>query len=266
MRAAASALALLALAGCMPGSPGNPASHAGRGGRSLSTPPSGGVSQTRAASAPPTALRRWVFGRSRDGADLVAVERRNGSARHRLVVIGCVHGDEQAGEAIVAAMLREPMPIGADVILITSVNPDGHRRGTRQNAAGVDLNRNFPYHWRPIGRRGDQQYSGAAALSEPEARAVVALIRAVRPDTTVWFHQPLDLVDDSGGQQTVERAYASRVGQRFVRLTRYPGSATGWQNATFSGTTAFVDELPRVLPASRVSTFTTALWWLASRP
>jgi protein MpaA len=116
--------------------------------------------------------------------------------------------------------------------------------GTRQNAHGVDLNRNFSWHWRHLGRRGDQQYSGRRPLSEPESRFAYGLIRRLQPRITIWFHQPLDVVDESGGNPALERRFARLAHLPFGRLPRYPGSAASWQNRTLSGTSSFVVELP----------------------
>src|SRR5207245_2817823 len=123
-------------------------------------------------------------------------------------------------------------------------HPDGVVDHPRQNADGVDLNRNFPYRWTHLGRRGDQQYSGTGPLSEPESRAIAALIKRLRPTESVWFHQPVGVVDESGGSVVVEAQFAHSVGLPLRRLTRYPGSAVSWENTSFPGTTAFVVELP----------------------
>jgi protein MpaA len=138
--------------------------------------------------------------------------------------------------------------------VIPSANPDGVARGTRTNGRGVDLNRNFGWRWRPIGRRGDLQYSGSGPLSEPETRLLVRTIGRVRPDVTIWFHQPIGVVDASGGNLAAERRFAAAAGMRVFRLPRYPGGVTNWQNANFPGTTAFVVELPagRIAPQRAV--------------
>ncbi|MEK6252393.1 MAG: M14 family zinc carboxypeptidase [Actinomycetota bacterium] len=131
------------------------------------------------------------------------------------------------------------------------LNPDGVAAGTRQNANGVDINRNFPWHWRPLGTRGDLQYSGPRPLSEPETSIARSLILRVRPGVTIWFHQPLGVVDESGGSIAVERRFSRLVGLPLRRLTRYPGSAASWQNHRLRGTTAFVVELPPQSPSPR---------------
>ena len=119
------------------------------------------------------------------------------------------------------------------------------RSHTRQNARGIDLNRNVPLRWRALGRPGDQQYSGPHALSEPESRAADRLILRIRPRVTIWFHQPLGVTDQSGGDARMERRFAALSGLPLRRRARYPGSAASWQNHRLRATTAFVVELPR---------------------
>jgi protein MpaA len=162
-----------------------------------------------------------------------------------VLVVGDVHGNERAGRAVIRALRRIAPPAGVQVWTVASVNPDGERAGTRHNARGVDLNRNFPDRWRP-GVRGDVHYPGPAAASEPETRAVQRLVRRLRPDVTVYYHQHLDLVNlpRRDGDRALVRDYARRAGMRAAFLPDLHGTATGWQNATFEGTTAFVVELP----------------------
>jgi protein MpaA len=66
----------------------------------------------------------------------------------------------------------------------------------------------------------------------------------VRPQVTIWFHQPQALVDLSGGSLRIERKFAELVGLPVRMLERYPGSAVSWENSELPGTTAFVVELP----------------------
>jgi protein MpaA len=161
-----------------------------------------------------------------------------------VLVVGCIHGNEPAGQAV-THLLRRTLPSRpVDAWLIDDLNPDGRAAGTRVNGRGVDLNRNFPWRWTNLGAPGDLQYSGPGPLSEPEARLARGLILRIRPRVSIWFHQPLGLVDESGGSLPVERRFSHLSGLPLTRLTRYPGSAVGWENHALPGSTAFVVELP----------------------
>ncbi|HEX6491556.1 MAG TPA: M14 family zinc carboxypeptidase [Gaiellaceae bacterium] len=186
-----------------------------------------------------------VSGRSVEGRAIQAID--VGSDRDRgpnVLVVGCIHGNEPAGIAISRALIAAPPPHSVDLWVVPDLNPDGVAADTRQNAHRVDLNRNFPWHWRVLGTPGFQQYSGPHVLSEPESRFAYRLILRLRPTITIWFHQPLDLVDESGGNPRLERRFAQLAGLPFHRLPRYPGSAASWQNHTIAGSSAFVVELP----------------------
>lgn len=159
-------------------------------------------------------------------------------------MVGCIHGDEPAGIAVTRALRRLPGTPGARLILVDELNPDGRRAGARQNARGVDLNRNFSVGFRRSGRRGETFYSGPRPFSEPETRALRSLVLRERPTVTIWFHQHLNLVDLSGGNAGLERRFARRIGLRAVRLAPLAGTATRWQNRRLAHTSAFVVELP----------------------
>jgi protein MpaA len=190
-----------------------------------------------------------LLGRSVDGRPIVAVEVRAAHPRATVLVVGCIHGNEPAGIEVARAVRRAgPIP-GIDLWVIDDLNPDGVAAHKRQNAHGVDLNRNFPWRWRRGGRPGDQQYPGPRALSEPEARLAHALVLRLRPALTVWFHQPLAITDQSGGSVALERRFAAISGLALRRLPRYRGSAPTWENHRLPGSTAFVVELPGGSPA-----------------
>jgi beta-N-acetylhexosaminidase len=71
------------------------------------------------------------------------------------------------------------------------------------------------------------------------------LVRRIRPDVSVWYHQHLRMVNlSSGADPRVVRGYARRVGLPARRLPNYRGTATSWQNHAHPGTSSFVVELP----------------------
>jgi protein MpaA len=157
-------------------------------------------------------------------------------------------------------LLASRGPGDAALWIVPTLNPDGVAADTRGNAHGVDLNRNFGFRWRHL---GGLEYSGARPFSEPESRAARRLVRQLRPDVTIWFHQPFGLVDRSGGSLPIERRYAELVGLPLVGLRRYPGSATGWQNHAFGSGTAFVVELPAIVDGALVGRAAAAVLTLA---
>jgi murein peptide amidase A len=184
--------------------------------------------------------RRVLLGRSVDGRPIDAVEIGDPRTRRKELVVGCIHGNEPAGIAV-AQSLERSSPHGLDLWIVPVLNPDGRAADTRGNARGVDLNRNFPWRWRRLSGVFD---SGTRPLSEPESRIAYRLVRKLRPQVSIWFHQHLDLVDESGGSVAVERRFAALSGLRLVRLPREPGSVVGWENAALPGSAAFVVELP----------------------
>jgi murein peptide amidase A len=212
---------------------------------------------TGGSAADPTGRHRILLGRSVDGRPIVAIDTGDLDAPRRVLVVGCIHGNEAAGIAIANRLEHLSPPRELDLWILPVLNPDGLAARTRGNAHGVDLNRNFPWRWR---RLSGLFSSGPRPLSEPEARIAVRLIRRAKPQISIWFHQHQDLVDESGGNLRVERRFAQLVRLPLARLTREPGSVVGWQNHTLRGTTAFVVELPAgALPTAAINRYTRAV-------
>jgi protein MpaA len=193
------------------------------------------------ASIAATALTVLVVGHSVQGRPIEAVHLAHPGAP-RVLVVGCIHGDEPAGIEVVRALAHARTR--EDLWLVPDLNPDGVAHGTRQNAHGVDLNRNFATRWRPIGRPWDVYYSGLRAFSEPEARVARALIRRVRPQFTIWFHQHRDAVWAFGGSTAAGRRYARLARMRLLHARWLDGTAANWQNHLPGGGASFTVELP----------------------
>ena len=193
----------------------------------------------------PGPVRTVVVGHSVRGRAILARVVGPPAAPRRILVVGCVHGNERAGEAITRRLRSVTPPAGTVLWIVDEFNPDGCQANTRQNAHGVDLNRNLPWHWQPIEHRGGTYYSGTGPLSEPESRAIVRLIDGLRPAVSIWYHQHASLVDDSsGGSVAIERRYAQAVALPLRDYGFFPGSITSWQDHAYPHDTAFVVELP----------------------
>ncbi|HJR44087.1 MAG TPA: M14 family metallopeptidase [Actinomycetota bacterium] len=194
----------------------------------------------------PARARRLTIGRSIENRRILAVERGDFDNHRKVLVVGCIHGNECAGRAIVRRLREMPAPDDLDLWLIPDLNPDGSAAGTRQNGRGVDLNRNFSYRWEPIGEPWDTYHSGPRPFSEPEARTARDFVRRHRPDITIYYHQHMSLVVKAGrrSHRHVQRRYARLVGLPLRDLPFIPGTAVSWQNHHYPGHLAFVVELP----------------------
>lgn len=199
-----------------------------------------------------TRRQTLLTGHSRRGHRLLAERVGNPSSHRRILVVGCIHGNECSGIPVVRDLMWDHPMHKAQLVVVPDLNPDGRAAGTRQDARGVDLNRNFPWRWRRLGAPGSLFYSGPRPLSEPESRFAHTVIRRVHPSVAIWFHQHENLVDRSGGNVAIERRYAGLVRLPLRKLPRYPGSATGWENHRINNGTAFVVELPAGRLSSRV--------------
>jgi hypothetical protein len=190
----------------------------------------------------PTVIGRRVIGHSVRDRPIRAYHLGEPGARWTVVAIGAMHGDEQQSSRPLTH-LREHQPIsGVNLWVVPVMNPDGYHRGTRKNARGVDLNRNFPVRWRDL----DGAYeSGPRPKSEPETRAMIRFLRNVRPDRMISLHQPFFNVDARDSKNP-------RFSRRVARNMRIPlgnvdcggvchGTMTQWFNRRINGASITVE-------------------------
>jgi hypothetical protein len=216
---------------------------------------------------------RLRIGTTLEGRPIVA--RRYGDRNGVVVLIAAaLHGDESSGtqitRAVERAARRGQLPTGVDLWVLPDANPDGSAAGTRQNARGVDLNRNFPTLWRPLPCPGSY-CAGPDAASEPETQALMDFMLLTRPRVAVWWHATGEVVDAARtgvADPDVLRAYAASAGYPIAAVpcgstTVCTGNATQFGNARIAGATHFVVELPTNGPQlsnATVQRHVSALW------
>lgn len=215
---------VLVLAGLTPLAPAAPAS----------------ASYAATAEPRPAVVEQRIIGRSVTGTPIRAW-RLGQPGKRRIVLVSTMHGNEPHTRQILTS-LRDGAPIrGIDLWVIPHYNPDGLARGTRKNARGVDLNRNFPHDWADL----DGAYeSGRHPASEPETRAVMRFLDRIGPRRVISFHQPLLGVDTD----TKDAPFARRLA-RALRLPRTTldcggvchGTMTSWFNARYPGAALTVE-------------------------
>lgn len=157
----------------------------------------------------------------------------------RMLIHGGIHGEEGETTVMLSRALRLLGAPSPHCAVVLAANPDGLVRGTRSNARGVDLNRNFPTSdWQPepvlnrstLDAPRDVAFSpGSAPGSEPEVSALIGLIEELRPEIVVALHAPLACID-SLNPGPLAHWLAKRTGMELVTDVGYPcpGSFGTW--------------------------------------
>ena len=198
--------------------------------------------------------RRVVFGHSVEGDKLVAKRIGDPGAERKALIVGEIHGDEPEGREIVKRLRRSYDGVdGVELWTVETINPDGDARRQRKNAHGVDLNRNFSVGWSDDEPPASGYYGGPHPFSEPESRAVRDLARRLRPEITIYYHQPWNRVlVPCHGKAPVQQRYARISGMKTsCRGAGLPGTAINWQNGTLPGLAFVVELAPGDLSAGK---------------
>ncbi len=209
----------------------------------LQAAPSSAAPSSAASHNGATALRSYsafskVLGRTTRGRAIRAYFRGDRRGAHQVVILGQMHGNENAGVHVANHIRRHFKPHrGRGMWVIPTMNPDGNARNTRQNARRVDLNRNFPTSgW--TGSPSPCCWGGPRPASAPETRAMIRFLRDVKPDYIASLHQALAVVASNGRRDpAVERRLSRelRLPIRKVGIGTPKGkvspSMTSWYNS-----------------------------------
>lgn len=155
----------------------------------------------------------------------------------RILLVGGTHGDELSSISVVFKWMNKLEQYHSGKFhwrVVPLLNPDGAllHEHSRQNANGVDLNRNFDTpgaaenaaldHWRTKTYSNKRRYPGPFPLSEPETQWLFNEISAFKPDVIIAVHAPHSLVDFDAPNRAIA---PHRIGYLYKNLMgTYPGS------------------------------------------
>ncbi|MGS2718889.1 M14 family zinc carboxypeptidase [Eionea flava] len=152
----------------------------------------------------------------------------------KVLLMGGIHGDEYSAISIMFRWMEKLNQHHSGLfhwLVIPNLNPDGllQKKSQRQNANGVDLNRNFPSknwdalalkYWKERTYKNPRRYPGPYALSELETQWFSNKIESFAPSVIIAVHAPHRLVDFDGAINAPKR-----LGNLQLRLLgTYPGS------------------------------------------
>lgn len=156
-----------------------------------------------------------------------------------MLIMAAHHGDEPETTVLLSSALRSIYAQQLRCAVVLAANPDGLARGTRGNARGVDLNRNFPtknwrlgpilHSWYDEEPKGVELSTGNTPSSEPETTALLELVRSLSPKMIISIHSRLGCVDDPNAS-LLAHWISKETGLPQVRHIGYPtpGSFGTW--------------------------------------
>jgi len=159
-----------------------------------------------------------------------------------ILILGALHGNEPTSAALAERLIQylqaNPQTYqGRRVAVVPVVNPDGLALGTRENANGVDINRNFPANNFPADPGRDYP-GGPYAVSERETLAVLTATRQLQPARIVSIHA-IRRGEHGNNYDGPARSLAAEMG----RHNGYPVLATmGYPTPGSFGTWAGIDQ------------------------
>ena len=192
------------------------------------TPSATADDEAQAVAGDPVLLGHSVQGRPIRGVEL-------GAGPRWVAVIGGIHQGNEANTTVLARLLLDhfrdnlaEIPDGVGLAFIPDLNPDGAVAGTRENANGVDLNRNWDAGWQPdaYGPSGLVPGGGGTRpFSEPETRALARYLVDRPFVAAIFIHSQGGVVVPGPGSGSVELASTIARAAQYIYLrawTAYP--------------------------------------------
>lgn len=190
---------------------------------------------------------KWEFHRSTAHKNPLIFMQFGNSDKNCILFLGSVHGDELPTVYLMLKLAHHlethPALIRDKCIVIAPlVNPDGFlsKPPRRVNAAGIDINRNFPTKdwnrdalrlWKQKAHSNRRYFPGRKPGSEQETQFQVALIKRYRPQKIMSLHSPLNFYDFDDGPSTdlysVEKwldMISKETNHPFKKYGFFPGS------------------------------------------
>lgn len=157
--------------------------------------------------------------------DFCSSEQKSPHLQKTILIIGVVHGDEPQGKFLIENYItslrggKYPCPLSKPfaslqakrsnlknrLLFIPCINPDGFALKTRENANGIDLNRNF-----------------SSITPEAETKFVIEILKEFSPDVILTLHAPYKIVNYDGPAEEIAEEISKLIGYPTSNDIGYP--------------------------------------------
>jgi protein MpaA len=180
-------------------------------------------------------------------------EDKSPSSENTTLILCGVHGDEITPVKFCWDLMNELRTnhtfTDKRVIVAPIITPDSFfiKKPTRTNAAGIDVNRNFPTSdwradalkkWKEAYKSDKRKYPGLKPGTEPETIFQMNLIKRYRPNKVISVHAPLTILDYDGPSlraesgksalELLEQMSHKSSGYKVSNYPIFPGSLGNW--------------------------------------
>lgn len=102
--------------------------------------------------------------------------------------------EDEDGDGFIEQLINVTDPSNPELIRWEGWDNDHDGRQSEDWIGGVDLNRNYDFHWQASPNKRMETYSGPAPFSEPETRAVRDLVQTHNFKYAVDFHSGTEMI------------------------------------------------------------------------
>ncbi len=154
--------------------------------------------------------------------EISLIEIKNNNYDKTVLIIGVFHGEEPQGNFLINEYLKTDIQeIKNRLLIIPCLNPDGMKKNQRQNANGVDLNRNFPTkNW--VKTEKNEYWGADEAGSEIETKFMTEIINEYKIDAILSIHAPFKIVNYDGPAKELAEKISEITGYRVQADIGYP--------------------------------------------
>ncbi len=159
---------------------------------------------------------------SKEKNPITLLETTNQNYEKTVMIVGVFHGEEPQGEYLINKFLKTDLSnIKNKLVIIPCLNPDGKMKNQRQNANGVDLNRNFPTkNWKVTDKK--EYFGGFEPASEIETKLMIDVLEKYHFDAILSIHAPFEIVNYDGPAKELAQKISKITGYKVQEDIGYP--------------------------------------------